>query len=282
MNDMMPLRLVIITSRLPEDIWLVNKLAAICRVEGIVLPRGNRYPEYRATRVLRDRLSKVGPIAVLDQVMLVLYRRLFEARKDRRVAREIFVGPSSEEFTTSEAQILEVDDANSKEVADFIRAKSPDAVVLGGAPLLKKQIIDAAQGKMINMHPGYAPDYRGRYCGYWPIFNREPEKVGTTLLFVDEGIDTGAILARQRVEFDVHDTLKAITYRQYAAGAAMLLDCLTRFRELSPLARRIDGIKGRNYHAMGLRDYLKAKRWLRSTRGKMAPPRETQARRDGK
>ena len=148
--------------------------------------------------MLRNRLSKVGPIAVLDQVMLVLYRRVFEERKDRRMARDIFVGPSSEEFTTREAQILEVDDANSREVADFLREKAPDVVVLGGAPLLKKLIIDAAEGKMINMHPGYAPDYRGRYCGYWPIFNREPEKVGATVLFVDEGIDTGAILAQQR------------------------------------------------------------------------------------
>ena len=125
-------------------------------------------------------------------------------------------------------------DINTEEVRDFIRSKAPQLVVVSGAPLLKKIIIDAVEGRIINLHPGYAPEYRGRYGAYWPVYNKEPELVGVTVHFVDSGIDTGKILLQQQIDFNPNDTLKIVTYKQQATGVALLVKCLSEFDKIAP------------------------------------------------
>lgn len=260
-----PPRVVILTTKLPEDIWLANKLADVARIVGVVFPSGVRYREYGLRNVLRKRLRTQGMGAVANQALLVLYRHLCERKRDRRAVRKLFTGKSTEHLEV-ETDILEVDRVNSAVTADFIRSRAPDVVVVSGAPLLQSVIRQAAGGRIMNLHPGFAPRYRGRYGALWPIHNGEPALVGVTVHFVDSGIDTGAILARERVAFKPDDTLKMITYRQQKAGAELLARCLAEWHTAAPLAARDTTSPSRNYLAPGLTHYLKARRWLRKNK----------------
>lgn len=261
-----PMRVVILTTRLPEDIWLINMVAQVCRVEGIVLPIGERPREYGLASVLAKRIRRDGVLAVANQTLLILYRRLMERRRDTRAVKEIFTEKPYEYIENGNVDVLEVDDVNSSEVCDFILSKSPSLVVVSGTALLKRNVLESAKGRIINLHPGFAPQYRGRYGAFWPIFNKEPELVGATIHFVDEGIDTGRILVKQRVAFDPKDTLKAITYKQQKVGVELLIRCLTEFEALAPLAYHETDCPSKNYCTPGLTHYLKARRWLRNNR----------------
>ena len=98
---------------------------------------------------------------------------------------------------------------------------------------------------------------------FWPIYNEEPEMVGTTVHYLDKGIDTGAILLQRQIHFNPDDTLKTITYRQHAVGVALLLKCLSEYDKLAPQAYYKTDCPSKNYIAPGLTHYLKAKRWLK-------------------
>ena len=257
------LRVVILTTKLPEDIWLINTLADVCQIRGIVFPTGTRYREYGMAYVLEKRIRRLGLITVADQALLILYRFLFESRRDKQAAREIFSSKSSQYIEREGIDILEVVDINSDQVRDFIVAKAPQLVVVSGAPLLKECILEVAEGRIINLHPGYAPQYRGRYGSFWPIYNKEPELVGTTVHFVDKGVDTGRILLQQKVDFNPDDTLRAITYRQHKLGGDLMVKCLQQFESFAASAYHKADCPDNNYIAPGLIHYLKGRRWLK-------------------
>ncbi len=267
-----PLRVVILTTKLVEDIWLINKVADVCQIEGIVFPTGMRYREYGIAYVLKKRIRRLGILPLANQALLILYRLIFENRKDKRAAGEIFSDKPSDYIERKGIDILEVDDINSDEVRDFILLKAPQLVVVSATPLLKKWIIEVTEGRIINLHPGFAPQYRGRYGSFWPIYNKEPELVGTTIHFLDEGIDTGSILLQQQVDFNPDDTLRAITYRQHKIGGDLMVKCLQQFERFAASAYHKTDCPDNNYIAPGLTQYLKGRRWLkrRNRNGKLA------------
>ena len=259
-----PLRVVILTTKLPEDIWLINKIADVCRIEGIVLPTGKRYKEYGMAYILKKRIRKFGPFKLANQALLILYRKVIESRRDKRAVKEIFTSKPIDHIEKKDIDILEVEDINSEEVRNFLIKKSPQLIVVSGAPLIKKHILQAVEGRIINMHPGLAPQYRGRYGSFWPIYNKEPELVGVTVHFVDEGVDTGAILLQQQVDYNPHDTMKIITYKQHRTGADLLIKCLSDYASVASQAYFKTDCPSKNYLAPGLTHYLKARLWLRS------------------
>ena len=258
-----PLRVVLLTTKLPEDIWLINKVADVCQIEGIVFPSGVRYREYGIAYVIKKRIRRVGILTLANQALLILYRLIFENRKDRQAVKEIFSDKPSQYIERKGIDILEIEDINSDEVRDFILLKAPQLVVVSGAPLLKNRILKAAEGRILNLHPGYAPQYRGRYGSFWPIYNKEPELVGTTIHFINKGIDTGSILLQEQVLFNPDDTLRTITYRQQKLGGDLMVKCLQQFDRLAVNAYHKTDCPDNNYIAPGLTHYLKGRRWLR-------------------
>jgi len=266
-----PPRVVILTTKLTEDIWLINTVAEVCKIEGIVFPTGTRYREYGLAYVLKKRLRRLGILRIADQALLILYRLIFESRKDRKAAKEIFGSKPADHIERQGIDILETVDINTDEVRDFILAKAPQLVLVSGAPLLKQRILEAAEGRIINLHPGYVPQYRGRYGCFWPIYNKEPHLVGATVHFVDKGIDTGAILYQKQVDFDPSDTMRTITYKQHKLGVEMMVTCLQQHESLAAMAYRKTDCPDKNYIAPGLTHYLKGRRWIRKTNATAKP-----------
>ena len=74
----------------------------------------------------------------------------------------------------------------------------PDFIFTFGCSIIKKEIIDFYNNKIINFHLGLSPYYKGSGTNFWPLVNKEPEYVGATLMFMDSGIDTGKIIHQIR------------------------------------------------------------------------------------
>ena len=79
-----------------------------------------------------------------------------------------------------------------------MRAHRPDVVIVFGTGILRDELIAAFSGRIINVHLGLSPYYRGAGTNFWPLVNREPEYVGATIHYLDAGIDTGPIICHVR------------------------------------------------------------------------------------
>ena len=90
---------------------------------------------------------------------------------------------------------------------DFVKNNNIDFIVSDRSRyLMRKDLIDYMPKKIVNLHPSFLPWNRGYHPNYWPI--KEGTPFGVTLHFIDEGIDTGAIIAQTRAFYSEEDTLR--------------------------------------------------------------------------
>lgn len=86
-----------------------------------------------------------------------------------------------------------------------IKRMAPDIMLsVNFGYLLKKDLIRIPPMGAINLHISYLPYNRGAYPNVWCIVDGTP--AGATLHYIDEGIDTGDIIAQKKIEVDLLDT----------------------------------------------------------------------------
>ena len=109
------------------------------------------------------------------------------------------------------------DDFN-KALLDELRSLNPDLVVLAGFLVnISKDIVDAFENKIINIHPSLIPSFCGK--GYYGLkvheaaLKRGVKVTGATVHFVDAGIDTGKIIIQKAVNVLPGDDAKTLQRR---------------------------------------------------------------------
>lgn len=109
------------------------------------------------------------------------------------------------------------DDFN-KALLDELRSLNPDIIVLAGFLVnISKDIVDAFENKIINIHPSLIPSFCGK--GYYGLkvheaaLKRGVKVTGATVHFVDAGIDTGKIIIQKAVNVLPGDDAKTLQRR---------------------------------------------------------------------
>lgn len=109
------------------------------------------------------------------------------------------------------------DDFN-KALLDELKSQNPDLIVLAGFLVnISKDIVDAFENKIINIHPSLIPSFCGK--GYYGLkvheaaLKRGVKVTGATVHFVDAGIDTGKIIIQKAVNVLPGDDAKTLQRR---------------------------------------------------------------------
>lgn len=71
--------------------------------------------------------------------------------------------------------------------------------------LIAPDVIEALPGRIINLHVSLLPWNRGSDPNFWSFFDDTPK--GVSIQRIDRGLDTGALLAQERVVFGSGETL---------------------------------------------------------------------------
>ena len=98
--------------------------------------------------------------------------------------------------------------ANDPDLADLIERERPDLVLISGTDLLRKETLDRFGTKVMNLHTGISPYIRGGpNCTNWALALGEFDLIGNTVMWIDPGIDSGAIIATERTPLTGRETL---------------------------------------------------------------------------
>ncbi|WKD59637.1 Phosphoribosylglycinamide formyltransferase [Corynebacterium caspium DSM 44850] len=85
-------------------------------------------------------------------------------------------------------------------LAKQVAAYDPDIVVSAGfMKILGKNFLDAFPGRIINTHPALLPAFPGAHA-VRDALSYGVKITGSTVHFIDEGVDTGKIIAQRPVE----------------------------------------------------------------------------------
>jgi len=245
-------RLVVLAKESPFSYYLVNRLSEGNTVAGVVF---EKVPVGGNLAVLQRRVRRLGLFRVIDQLLLILFVRLVERSKEKRSLREIF-GDQPINHLEKDVDTISVNDINSIEVRSFISQREPDLLIVSGTSLLKSDLIDAISGKILNIHVGITPEYRGAHGGFWALYNGEPENIGVTVHLINPGIDTGPIVFQEAVAVDSGDTLRTIVYRQQKKGVELVLKSIDAFRKGEMEGYYKHGSPSKLYYSPGLTQYL--------------------------
>jgi methionyl-tRNA formyltransferase len=110
----------------------------------------------------------------------------------RRVA-EHYPAPYSE--WPSSVTRLRVDDLNGDQCRDALTTQRPDVIAVFRTRLLDESVFNLARLGAVNCHYSLLPEYRGNFVEFWQRLNRDLQTAGVTFHFIDEGVDTGDIIA---------------------------------------------------------------------------------------
>ena len=141
-----------------------------------------------------------------------------------------------------------VNDLNGPSCAQALRALEPGLMILGGVPIVREPILAIPQIGTLNVHMGWLPDMRGMNVAEWSIYRDVP--VAVSVHFVDAGVDTGAILHRERCDVsfrrgleEMRVQLSAFQHRVLARAARLLLE-----GRLQAIPQKPE--QGKQYYAM--------------------------------
>lgn len=108
---------------------------------------------------------------------------------------------------------------------------APDViVVVAFGQIIPKEILNLAPYGCINVHASLLPKYRGAAPIQWAVIDGEKES-GVTIMRMDEGLDTGDMMAKAVVSLDVWETSGSLFDKLSRVGADLLIQTLEDLQE---------------------------------------------------
>lgn len=126
--------------------------------------------------------------------------------------------------------VIESDDVRTEAFAAEIRQLQPDLLVVVAFKLLPPNVLAIPSKGSLNLHASLLPKYRGAAPIHRALINGE-RKTGCTVFFLDEGMDTGEILGRQKTAVDILETTGEVYDRLKVLGAGLLLRTIDEIAE---------------------------------------------------
>lgn len=122
--------------------------------------------------------------------------------------------------------VFQPEKVRSSDAIEHIRALQPDLIVTAAyGQILPKAILELPQHRCINVHASLLPKYRGGAPIHRAIIDGQ-SVTGVTIMYMEEGLDTGDMISKVEVEIGEEDTTGSLHDKLSIAGAALLRDTL--------------------------------------------------------
>ena len=110
-----------------------------------------------------------------------------------------------------------------------LESRAVDVVVLAGyMRILSPRVVARYRGRILNIHPADTAKHQGLHGYEWAFENRLPA-TKITVHLVDEGLDTGAVLAQREVDLRGAETLDEVERRGLAVEHELYPEALRMF-----------------------------------------------------
>jgi methionyl-tRNA formyltransferase len=109
---------------------------------------------------------------------------------------------------------------------DKLQQWAPDLIVVAAyGQILRPNVLKLPRYGCINVHASYLPRWRGAAPIQAAILNGDVFS-GISIMLMDEGIDTGPVLAQQRIELAREETTASLSLKMAETGGDLLLKAL--------------------------------------------------------
>ncbi len=144
---------------------------------------------------------------------------------DRPKGRNLKLQPSPVKELAQQASlpVLQPERAREEAFLSALRELQPDLIAVAAyGQILPQSILDLPRFGCLNVHTSLLPRYRGAAPIQWAILNGDAE-TGVTIMKMDAGLDTGAILTQAKTPIHPEDNSETLHDRLARMGAELLV-----------------------------------------------------------
>ena len=227
-------KIVILASPGISNAIIFNHLSPRFEIARVITER-----RFSRLTVFARRRKRQGLLSALGQAAFrIAITPLLEVTSRKRM-REIAAEHCLNSAVIAPELVTPVDSANSAQTISLLRDLQPAVVIVNGTRILSREVLQCVPAKFVNLHAGITPRYRGVHGAYWALVEGRGDLCGVTLHLLDEGIDTGPVLAQRMIQLSHADSFATYPMLQLAASLPLLdsvLPALLEGRQPTPLA----------------------------------------------
>jgi methionyl-tRNA formyltransferase len=127
------------------------------------------------------------------------------------------------------SRVFDARDLNGRQTLQALQALEAEvALSVFFGYIVKAPFLELFPRGCLNLHPALLPFNRGAYPNVWSIVERTP--AGATLHYIDEGIDTGDIVAQREVPVEAVDSGETLYGKLERACVELFVDTWPVFK----------------------------------------------------
>lgn len=171
-------------------------------------------------------LSAVSLQALLDSPVCRVIAVVTQPDRPKGRDLKLRATPVKELALRAPILVLQPERARSPDFVSQARALQPDLIAVAAyGQILSKDLLDVPRFGCLNVHTSLLPRWRGAAPIQTAILNDEPE-TGVTIMKMDEGLDTGPIIAQESTPIRPEDDAQTLHDRLAEMGARLLATTL--------------------------------------------------------
>lgn len=118
---------------------------------------------------------------------------------------------------------------NDDKVFELIDRLDPKLIAVHSTSIIGPRLISRFPKRLINLHAGLSPYYRGAGTNLFPFLDDRLDLVGMTIHYIDQGIDSGEIILQGRPTFEPQDDTHTIGCKNVILGAHLMRRVVERY-----------------------------------------------------
>ncbi|WP_010231615.1 methionyl-tRNA formyltransferase [Gillisia marina] len=126
--------------------------------------------------------------------------------------------------------VLQPTNLKSPEFLEALKSLKPNLQVVVAFRMLPKVVWQLPEFGTFNLHASLLPQYRGAAPINWAIINGET-LTGASTFFIDEKIDTGAMILQKETPIEQNDTVGSLHDKLMTLGAALVIETLDLIKD---------------------------------------------------
>ncbi|WP_299224409.1 methionyl-tRNA formyltransferase [uncultured Psychroserpens sp.] len=123
---------------------------------------------------------------------------------------------------TKNLTILQPTNLKAESFLDKLKSLNANLQIIVAFRMLPKVVWDMPKYGTFNLHASLLPNYRGAAPIHWAIINGEA-KTGVTTFFIDEKIDTGAMILQDEIAIENNETVGRLHDKLMIIGSELVL-----------------------------------------------------------
>lgn len=109
---------------------------------------------------------------------------------------------------------------------EFIKELNPDMIITCAyGQILSEEILNIPKLGCFNLHGSLLPKYRGGAPIHYALLNGD-EKTGITLMYMDKGMDSGDMIAKEEIKIEDNDNIESLTNKLSIVASNMIIKYL--------------------------------------------------------